>query len=150
MHEREQANPIYRQAKGWHLELQHALALLSACQLECDGLSNVIGAALQDAGIPFQLKHGRVCISDTGRVIAPHRWICLEDDWIIDLALRMWLSDDARYPHGVFQLASASPIVYQGDAIVLPAIPRGALWVMTDGVSDSLTLPDWSASTPAD
>ncbi len=38
----------------------------------------------------------------TKDIVTPHFWVVLDDGWLVDLRLRMWLGDHDNIPHGVF------------------------------------------------
>lgn len=86
----------------WHQWLELDAFGLEDAKLECNGMSWAISHLLDRAGIKHECMAGYVERRDTNEAIAPHYWVELEDGWIIDLCLRMWLGDEDAIPHGVF------------------------------------------------
>lgn len=82
--------------------LEAWLRPLDAVPLECDGVSRAIAALLTRDSIPYAMHMGSMAVDDVGK-IGMHFWIDLGDGWICDWRARMWLGQDARVPHGVFQ-----------------------------------------------
>lgn len=95
------------------MNLQDWLSPLDTLPLECDGMTRVISALLEREGIDHQAYMGSLVVPHVGR-IGLHAWIDVEGDPVqrIDLRARMWLGEDARVPHGVFEPSPAA--VYDG------------------------------------
>ena len=76
-------------------------------------MTRVISALLEREGIDHQAFLGTLEVPDVGE-IGLHAWIDLDGDpqQRIDLRARMWLGDDPRVPHGVFEPTPAA--VYKG------------------------------------
>lgn len=116
------------------LEESRWLASLDALRLECDGMTRVISALLQQDGIPHAPMAGHLDIEAAGR-ISPHCWIDLNDGRRIDLRARMWLGDKPGVPHGIVA-ANAAGVRYEGNAFQVVLNPI-AFWALTDTTIDT-------------
>lgn len=119
------------------------LASLDALRLECDGMTRVISALLHRDGIAHSAMLGRLGVCGVGE-IPNHYWIQLADGRLIDLRARMWLGDDPRVPHGVFEQERADAR-YEGLAVDLPCAPV-VFWALTDLTIDAFPSATFLAS----
>lgn len=84
------------------IDLQAWLADLDLLPLECDGMSRCISMLLSRDSIPHRVMIGKAGVVGLG-LIQSHYWVDLDNNYIIDMRARMWLGDDVRVPHGVFE-----------------------------------------------
>lgn len=87
-------------------------------------MTRVISALLEREGIDHQAFLGTLVVPDVGK-IGLHAWIDIDGDpqQRIDLRARMWLGEDPRVPHGVFEPTAAA--IYDGqpfDASIDPIV----------------------------
>lgn len=103
----------------WHEWLELDLLELDDCGIECNGMTWAISHLLSKAEIPHECMFGYVLSEHTGEAVTPHYWIQLEEGWIIDYRLRMWLGDTDDIPHGVFHKAEAwwLGMRYEGESL---------------------------------
>jgi hypothetical protein len=98
------------------------------CNLECDGMTNVLHFYLAQEEIEHTPMQGSIEDTRTQKdKMSPHRWIELETKEgkvIIDYRARMWLGQREEVPHGVFLPASYQHITYTGSSISLPELPE--------------------------
>ncbi len=130
----------------WLQWLEQDLLQLDDCQIECNGMSWSVSYLLDQAGIEHECMLGFVIDEFSGQAVTPHYWIKLEDDWIIDYRLRMWLGDTDDVPHGVFHKADAwwLHIRYEGKSVPRDSteFSREFLINITDGkISNVLLTP---------
>ena len=83
--------------------------------LECDGMTRVITYLLSRAGVPHKTMLGTISVKGMGE-FTPHYWIELVDGSIVDYKSRMWFSDNASIPQGVFD-PKGSPVSYHGRPV---------------------------------
>ena len=97
--------------------------------LECDGLTRIISYILQMAKVDHLVEIGALHTETVGEI--PHFWIKLHDGYIIDYRARMWLGNNPKVPHGVFQSDD-----YQGEYTLLPedVSAAGKLLAMIEGI----------------
>lgn len=97
--------------------------------LECDGLTRIISYILQIANVDHLVEIGSLHTKTGGAI--PHFWIKLHDGYIIDYRARMWLGNDPKVPHGIFQSDD-----YQGEYTLLPedVSAAGKLLAMIEGI----------------
>ncbi|CAN7640044.1 hypothetical protein LJR129_004947 [Acidovorax sp. LjRoot129] len=79
-----------------------AVHLLDALPLECDGLTRSLSHLLMREGIEHVIHIGSLEVGGVGHITL-HWWIELPTGQICDARARMWLGDDPRVPHGVFE-----------------------------------------------
>lgn len=82
--------------------------------LECDGMTKVIHYLLVKNNIPHMVVFGSVRFND--RNLSPHFWITLQDGFVIDYRLRMWLGLNA--PQGILK-PKKEGVTYFGNHISL-------------------------------
>jgi hypothetical protein len=82
---------------------------LDIAQVECDGMSRVIGDILTRNKIDHTVMKGilidhgpELCRSPEKARAIPHYWIELASGHLIDYRARMWMGPEA--PHGIFTL----------------------------------------------
>lgn len=97
------------------------LRALDCLPLECDGLTRVVSALLTDARVPHQMYAGSLVIGGVG-AIPLHWWVSLQDGMTLDLRAHMWLGDDERVPHGLFQPSPSQRYVGNPQDGALPRI----------------------------
>lgn len=119
--------------------IESVLLHLEDCAVECDGMTYAISYLLHDAGIAHQRMVGAAISQRNGETVFPHCWITLAPGVVVDYRLRMWLGDDDRVPHGVFD-SQTSGILYRGDANQQPLPSFEVLMLLTDGRIDEVTL----------
>jgi hypothetical protein len=89
--------------------------------LECDGMTRVITYLLDEKKIPHSVFLGAIQVrggNGKGR-FAPHYWIRLETDEIVDFRSRMWFDGDESIPQGIFK-EDGKTISYVGVEINFP------------------------------
>lgn len=102
--------------------------------LECDGITHAVSFVLHEAGIKHRCALGFVKDAEIGIYVIPHVWIELTDGWIVDFRLRMWLGDEDRVPHGVFNPALNKNFQFHGNEQArITTINHRALDMMTGG-----------------
>lgn len=102
-------------------KLEDWLLPLETLPLECDGMTRVVSALLEREGMDHRAFIGKLAVRDVG-TIDWHAWIDVGDERI-DLRARMWLGDDPRVPHGVFE--PTADALYEGqpfDADIDPVV----------------------------
>ncbi|EOV0986130.1 hypothetical protein ACW6AV_003622 [Edwardsiella piscicida] len=133
-----------KQMTEWHQELEAVLMTLDDCQIECDGMTRVISYLLNKAEIRHSCMYGFVQNEQTKDIVTPHFWIILEDGWLVDLRLRMWLGDNDTIPHGVFHPDNEPNFLYQGEPVPRDfnmTLGHDLLNVMTDGKLSHVKVP---------
>ena len=128
----------------WHDELDMILVALEDCPIHCVEMTYSISHLLKQAGIDHLCMSGAVTDDVTSDSVVPHCWVELEDDWVIDYRLRMWLGDEDRIPHGVFRKATYPGLSYYGQVCQVRAPNRDLILMFTGGLIDKLVLPNAS------
>lgn len=132
------------QMTEWHKELEVALLTLDDCQVECDGMTWAISHLLGEAGVEHDCMYGFVRNEKNKDIVAPHFWILLNDGWIIDFRLRMWLGDSDTIPHGIFHPGNEPNFQYKGDSVQNSKemrLRKRVLDIMTDGKLSHVKVP---------
>ncbi len=128
--------PAAKQMTEWHRELEAVLMTLDDCQMECDGMTWAVSHLLNEAGVPHDCMYGFVRNEQTKDIVTPHFWVVLDDGWLVDLRLRMWLGDHDNIPHGVFHPDNEPGLFYKGDPVQNHKgmrLGKAVLDIMTDG-----------------
>lgn len=136
--------PVSCERSIWHEELDLILSELDDAPLQCNGVSFAVSAALNRAGILHRIYLGHVQDKNTRSIVTPHLWVALDDGWVIDYRLRMWLGDEDSVPHGVFHPCSliAKGLFYRTQrAATLGGLCYDTLDCMTDGRLRKIFLP---------
>lgn len=88
-------------------------------------------------GIEHVIHIGALEVDGVGR-IALHWWIELESGQICDARARMWLGDDPRVPHGVFE--PRAELRYDGKAVKGFDYSPVMFWILTEKPIDDFNL----------
>lgn len=112
-------------------ELQHLLARLDACAVECDGFTRLASRVLHESGYDHQVFLGSIVLGSEG--MAPHFWIEL-DGLRVDYRARMWLGEGPEVPHGVVPIGAFPAVQYDGEPCDLPPADDLIFAVLTAGV----------------
>ena len=107
---------VIEQQTEWHEEVDAILTPLDECEIQCEWMTWIISHLLDDANVKHSCMQGFVKHKSLNQVVVPHHWILLEDGWVIDFRLRMWLGDNEEIPHGLFHLDNEPLINYQGNS----------------------------------
>ncbi|HAH6504770.1 MULTISPECIES: hypothetical protein [Enterobacterales] len=137
--------PAAKQMTEWHRELEAVLMTLDDCQMECDGMTWAVSQLLNDAGVPHDCMYGFVRNEQTKDIVTPHFWVVLDDGWLVDLRLRMWLGDHDNIPHGVFHPDNEPGFFYKGDPVQNHKgmrLGKAVLDIMTDGKISHVKVPE--------
>ncbi len=78
----------------WHEHVELALLCWDECSADCDGMTAIISHHLRRASVSHTCVQGGLYDRTTGDLVAPHFWICLNDEYLIDLRARKWLGED--------------------------------------------------------
>lgn len=125
----------------WIDELEIAIYAFDDIRTDCTGMSMLVSAFLKRHGIEHRCMHGSVHHKPSNSYVAPHYWIELGQDIIVDIRLRMWLGDNDSIPHGVFATAMTPDLVYRGKQAQVPSLSSQELDEITEGRSARLHLP---------
>ena len=118
----------------WHDELEVSLLQWEEADLHCDGMTYVLSYILRNSDITHHCYTGYVKDKSNGDLVAPHCWIKLEDGWIIDFRLRMWLGDKEDIPHGVFQTTSWPQFDYQMMSVLDTELDKEEFEIFIDKI----------------
>ncbi|MBS4161489.1 hypothetical protein GWP49_30920, partial [Klebsiella pneumoniae] len=89
--------------------------------------------------------YGFVRNEQTKDIVTPHFWVVLDDGWLVDLRLRMWLGDHDNIPHGVFHPDNEPGLFYKGDPVQNHKgmrLGKAVLDIMTDGKLSHVKVPE--------
>lgn len=101
------------------------------CNLECDGLTRVLSYVLTINHVEHEVEVGTIQDTVTAKGFKPHFWIDLPDGRRIDYRARMWLGENNRIPHGVFNPDEYSDVRYDGDVCVFENLNPTAVFLLT-------------------
>lgn len=87
--------------------------------LECDGMTRVVSYLLTADGIPHDVYLGGITVPGKG-TFAPHFWIVLRNEDIVDFRSRMWFDNDPTIPQGVFT-PDETKVLYSGEKVQMRA-----------------------------
>lgn len=110
--------------------MEAALLALDDCNIECEAMTQIISHILCRSEVPHQCFYGYAKERKGETTVVPHYWIQLEDGWIVDLRLRMWLGDTDDVPHGIFK---TERIQYKGTPVHLEEMEASLMELLTDG-----------------
>ena len=108
---------------------QAALQLLDSMRLECDGVSRSLSQYLMHKGIEHEIRFGCLEVEPYGRTPL-HFWVVLADGSHCDIKARMWLGEDQRIPHGVFQPQGHQHYLRKG--VERPPYSPVFFWILTE------------------
>lgn len=129
----------------WHRELEAVLMALDDCQLECNGMTWAISHLLKEANVQHDCMYGYVQDKQTKDIVAPHFWVVLNDGWLVDLRLRMWLGDHDSIPHGIFYPDNEPGFLYKGKPLQNHKemrLDKTVLEIITDGKLSHVKVPE--------
>ena len=107
---------------------QAALETLDPLPVECDGVSRALSQYLMLKGIEHEMHFGDLEVEPYGRTPL-HFWVVLADGSHCDIRARMWLGEDGRVPHGVFQPLAHQR--YQSRGVERPPFSPLMFWILT-------------------
>lgn len=114
-----------------------ALQLLDGLPLECDGLTRALSLLLMREGSKHVIHIGALQVEGVGR-IGLHWWIVLPGGQICDARARMWLGEDPRVPHGVFEPRVG--LQYDSRAVQSFDYSPVVFWIITEKSIDEFVL----------
>lgn len=98
-------------------QIQNLLDPYDFSQTECDGMTRICHTILSQHQIEHQSMIGTLQFD--GQNIKPHLWINLPSGYKIDYRARMWLNNNDKVPHGVFNPSDFPDIIYRGEPVTL-------------------------------
>lgn len=114
-----------------------AIELLDGLPLQCDGMTRALSLLLMREGVEHVVHIGAMEVAGVGR-IGLHWWIALPGGQICDARARMWLGDDMRVPHGVFEPRVG--LIYDSRAVQLFDYSPVMFWIVTEKSIDEFDL----------
>ena len=111
------------------LEIKNLLDPYDSSQTECDGMTRICHTILSQHHIEHQPVIGTLQFDE--QKIEPHFWIDLPSEDRIDYRARMWLGNNDRVPHGVFQPDDFPDVIYKGKPVELELLSPIVLKIMT-------------------
>lgn len=109
--------------------VQAALETLDPLPLECDGVSRALSQYLMHTQIEHEILFGCLEVVPYGRTPL-HFWVVLADGSHCDIRARIWLGEDERIPHGVFQPMNHQR--YQSKGVERPPYSPVFFWILTE------------------
>ncbi|WP_153039745.1 hypothetical protein [Pseudovibrio sp. Ad37] len=121
--------------------MELALLCWDECSADCDGMTAIISYHLRKAFVPHTCIQGGLNDRTTGALVAPHFWICLDGEFLIDLRARKWLGDEESIPHGVFHPSFFPNVSYAGKPVSDIGYDKETLEAISDWTLDELEIP---------